>query len=261
MFTKLLKKDLKKDMRWMWIIFVSTIIASIISRGAKEIGKNFIFFKILAIFFDSVFYSLAVNCILQPFLRSFMNFSKDFYGDESYLTHTLPVTKNELVNSKFLTALIEIVLGFLSLIVSLLIMFYSPTMFDTLKTLMSFVIIGKFSIRLVITLLVALVVVEFLMFITLILFSMVISYRSKEKRALKTFLFTTAFAFMASTILSVVMVIVLSINGVKLNTTSFVLSNSAFLSVILTGIIVYSIVIIVFYFLTKREFRKGVNVD
>ena len=78
MFAKLLKNDLKRDMRWLWILFVSTIAVACVTRGCKALGENVLFFKILAIFFDSVFYSLAVNIVLQPFLRNFTNFSKSF---------------------------------------------------------------------------------------------------------------------------------------------------------------------------------------
>lgn len=104
MLSKLLKKDLKKNMHWLWILFLSTIAIAGITRGFKELGDNSTFFKILSIFFDSVFYALAINGIIQPFLRNFLNFTKSFYSDESYLTHTLPVTKNQLITSKYITA-------------------------------------------------------------------------------------------------------------------------------------------------------------
>ena len=261
MFYKLFKKDFKKDIRWLSILFISTIAIAGLSRGCKEIGENILFFKILTIFFDSVFYSLLVNIILQPFLRGFLNFTKSFYSDEAYLTHTLPVTKTQLINSKFLTSIIQICLGFITLVLSLLTRFASPKMFNTLKLLLSTMIMEKFSLGLVLSLFVILVVVEFLMFISIIFFSIILAYRAKEKRVLKTFGLTVAFSFIAIIILSVVMFIVLVINNVKLTTSTLMLSNSAFLSVILTGIIVYSAVIILFYFLAKHEFNKGVNVD
>ena len=52
MFSKLLKKDLKKNMRWLWILFVSTIAIAGITRGTKELGKNIAFFKVMYVFFD-----------------------------------------------------------------------------------------------------------------------------------------------------------------------------------------------------------------
>ena len=261
MLGKLLKNDLKRDMRWMWILFVATIAVAGLSRGCAELGDKLVFFKILSIIFDSVFYSLLVNVIIHPFLRSFTNFTKSFYGDESYLTHTLPVTKNQLFNSKFITAVIEMVLGFACLVVSILIRFASSSMFKMIEVLLSTIVIGEISVGLVLSLFVILVVVEFFMFVSVILFSIVIAYRAREKKTLKAFLLTMVFSFVALTILAIVMLTVLVINNVDLTSSTLILSNTAFLSILSTGIIVYSLVIVTFYFLAKREFNKGVNVD
>ena len=127
MLGKLLKKDLSRNMRWLWILFVATLGVALVGRICKELGTNIVLFKILGIIFDSVFYALLVNVILQPFLRNFLNFTTSLYKDECYLTHTLPVTKTQIINSKFLTAIIEIVLGFVVLVASLLIMFFTDS--------------------------------------------------------------------------------------------------------------------------------------
>ena len=261
MLNKLLKKDLSRNMRWLWILFVATIGLALVDRGCKELGANIAFFKILSIFLDSVYYALAVNVILQPFLRNFLNFTKSLYGDESYLTHTLPVTKNQIINAKFLTALIEIVCGFVCLVVSLLIMFVTPALFDGLQGLVTLIFGANVSAVVILLLFVLLVTVEFLMFISIIFFSIVIAYRAREKRILKTFLWTVALAFLAITILVVIMVIVLVCHGVDLTSNTLALSGSALLSIIITGITVYVAITVVFYFLTKRAFRQGVNVD
>jgi len=261
MLSKLLKNDLKKNMRWLWIIFVTTIAIALLDRGCKELANNIAFFKIISIILDSVFYSLAVNTVLQPFLRNTFNFTKSFYSDESYLTHTLPVTKKQLINSKYITALIEVVTGFAVLVSSILIMYASPSMFDTLQLLLSTVISGNLSIYLILALMAIQILVEFLMFLSIIYFAIVIAYREKEQRVLKTFLITFAMASIALTILSIVMVIIMLINGIDLASDTLILSPQAFLSIIFTGISVYSIVTVVFYFLTKKMFTKGVNVD
>jgi len=261
MLGNLLKKDLKKDMRWLWIIFVVTIAFAGVSRGCRYLSESIAFFKIVGIFFGSIYYSLAVNAVLQPFLRSFINFSKSFYGDEAYLTHTLPVTKNQLINSKFLTSIIEMVLGFICVVLSLFIMYYSPSMFTNLKAFLSLIISGDFSLFWALTLMIILIIVEFLMFISIILFSIIIAYRKKEKRVLNTFLITMGLSFAAISVLSVFLVIVLLINGVELSSSILVLPSKAFISVILTGIIIYSLFITLFYLLAKKEFNKGVDVD
>lgn len=261
MLSKLLKNDLKKNMRWLWILFVATIATAGMTRGSKELGENIVFFKVVGIIFDSVFYSLAVNVILQPFLRNFLNFTKSFYSDESYLTHTLPVTKNQLINSKYLTALIEIVAGFICLVLSIIIMFAGPNTLNVISLLISTIVADKISTLLVIILFVTLVIIEFLMFISIIYFSIVMAYKSKEKRILKTFLIAAGCSFASLGVLSIFMIIMLSINGIKLTSTTLILSNTAFISIILTGIVIYSAISILFYFLTKKEFNKGVNID
>lgn len=261
MLTKLLKNDLKKNMRWLWILFVSTILVAGITRGFKELGTTIAFFKILGIIFDSLFYALAVNVVLQPFLRNFLNFTKSFYSDNSYLTHTLPVTKNQLINSKYITAITEIVLGFACLFISILIMYASPSLDDMLMMLLSTTVSGYVSLWLAVGLIFTLIIIEFLMYISIIFYSIVVSYRARERRVLKTFLTTVLMAFVAITILSIVMVVVLLTNGVDLSTTTLILPNTAFLGVLISGIVVYTLVSIFFYFMTKHEFNKGVDVD
>ena len=215
----------------------------------------------LWIVFDSIFYSLAVNVILQPFLRNFLNFTKSFYSDNSYLTHTLPVTKNQLINSKYITAITEIVLSFACLFISILIMYASPSLDDMLMMLLSTTVSGYVSLWLAVGLIFTLIIIEFLMYISIIFYSIVVSYRAREKRVLKTFLTTVLMAFVAITILSIVMVVVLLTNGVDLSTTTLILPNTAFLGVLISGIVVYTLVSIFFYFMTKHELNKGVDVD
>ncbi len=261
MLSKLLKNDLKKNTRLLWILFAATIVCACLARTFSELGESIAFFRVFGIFFYSVYYSLAANVIIQPFLRNFLNFQKSLYSDESYLTHTLPVTKNQIANSKFLTALIEMVASFAVLVISLVIMFASPDFKNVLTMLISTIVVGEFSLGLSITLIVFLIIVEFLMYLSIIYFSIVVAYKQKERRAFKAFLITMAMSFAALIALAVVLVIVLVVNDVKLSASSLVLSNAAFVSVLISGIVMYLAVIVLFYFLTKRELNKGVNVD
>ncbi len=261
MFGKLLKKDLSRNMRWLWILFVATLGIAILGRGCKELGASILLFKILGIFLDSVFYSLLVNVVLQPFLRNFLNFTKSLYGDESYLTHTLPVTKNQIINAKFVTALIEMTLGFLVMVVSLLFMFWTPTFFQELGLLLSFVIAGEFSMTWLMILFLLLVVTEFVMFLSIIFFAIVVAYRAKEKRVLKTFLLTAGMAFASIIVLFVIILIVLALQGVSLTSATLTLTSSALFSVLLAGITVYTAISVLFYLLAKKIFNRGVNVD
>lgn len=242
-------------------MFVATIGVALITRGAKELGKNLAFFEVIHIIFESAFYGLAVNLIIQPFLRNFLNFHKSFYSDESYLTHTLPVTKNQLINSKYLTAVIEMISGFATIIISILIMYAGPGFMSFLRLLVSTAVKDSFSVVAVLILFVILVIVEFLMFLSIIDFSIVVAFKSKDRRILKTFLIAMGCAFASLAVLVVCMFAVLAINGIELTSTSLVLEAGAMYSVFISAIVVYSAVSVLFYFLAKKEFNKGVNVD
>jgi ribose/xylose/arabinose/galactoside ABC-type transport system permease subunit len=99
------------------------------------------------------------------------------------------------------------------------------------------------------------------MFISIIFLAVVIAYRAREKRVLKAFLISAGLAFSFLTVLALVMIVVLLINNIDLSSATLVLSYNTFISVLLTGIIVYSLAILLCFILTHKEFKKGVNVD
>ena len=70
--------------------------------------------------------SMIFNVLINTMMRSWVRFRDSLYKDEAYLTHTLPVTKNELYNSKFIQTLIFYFIGFVVILLSLFIVYYSP---------------------------------------------------------------------------------------------------------------------------------------
>ena len=68
---------------------------------------------------------MVVSTIINTIMRSWVRFRDSLYKDEAYLTHTLPVTKKELYNSKFIQTLIFFIIGFIIVLISLFITYYS----------------------------------------------------------------------------------------------------------------------------------------
>ena len=56
-------------------------------------------------------FSMVASILINTMMRSWIRFRDSIYKDESYLTHTLPVTKNNIYNSKFLQTLIFFVIS------------------------------------------------------------------------------------------------------------------------------------------------------
>ena len=45
-------------------------------------------------------FSMMISAIINNLMRMWVRFKQNLYGDESYLTHTLPVTKASIYLSK-----------------------------------------------------------------------------------------------------------------------------------------------------------------
>ncbi|MBQ2892204.1 MAG: hypothetical protein IJE45_04860, partial [Bacilli bacterium] len=124
MLSKLLKYDLKYMIKNMSILYVLAIFFSITTRILFNIEQSIIINIIGQISVGCMFAMLA-NILINTIMRSWVRFRDSLYKDEAYLTHTLPVTKNELYNSKFIQTLIFFFVGFIVVLISLFIAYYS----------------------------------------------------------------------------------------------------------------------------------------
>ena len=124
MLTKLLKYDLKYMIKNMFVFYVLSIFFSITTRILFNIDQSVIVTIIAQISVGCMFAMIA-NTLINTMMRSWIRFRDSLYKDEAYLTHTLPVTKNDLYNSKFIQTFIFFLFGFLVVLVSLFITYYS----------------------------------------------------------------------------------------------------------------------------------------
>ena len=132
MIGKLMKYDLKKMFRVLIYIYIASISLSIISR-LINIGREIQVIFIIGQVFTGLTYSALCSILVNTFVHIILVFYKNFYKDESYLTHTLPVSKNNLFLSKYLSGLIVIISSVSVCIVSLLILFYSKSFINGIK--------------------------------------------------------------------------------------------------------------------------------
>jgi hypothetical protein len=124
MLNKLLKYDLKYMIRNMSVFYILSIFFAIITRILFSVNRSAII-TIIGQITQGCMISMIVSVLMNTMLRSWIRFRDSLYKDEAYLTHTLPVTKNELYNSKFIQTLVFFFVGFLIIILSLFIVYYS----------------------------------------------------------------------------------------------------------------------------------------
>lgn len=124
MLAKLIKYDLKFIFKtvniYLILLFLSVILHNVTSYDYTPVTFDISGqtlggepdAPILIQFLHTVFYNaiiaMLIGLVLNSIIRIWGRFKYNMYGDESYLTHTLPVSRKTLWLSKFLSLLLTI---------------------------------------------------------------------------------------------------------------------------------------------------------
>ena len=107
MLIRLLKYDVKKIIKFLTVFFVLALFFGVLTRIFGAIDDSLAVTIIKGICNGttiSMMFSLLINC----FMRSWVLFRASLFGDESYLTHTLPIDRKTHYTAKACTAAISI---------------------------------------------------------------------------------------------------------------------------------------------------------
>ena len=132
----MLKKLLKYDLKWCYkpliVFYILTVFFAIITRIVESFEKTLIIVIIDKIC-SGIIIAMVINIIINCFMRNWARFIKNIYKDESYLTHTLPVSKSEIYTSKILTAIITLLTSFVVIALSLAICCLNKETWESFK--------------------------------------------------------------------------------------------------------------------------------
>ena len=243
MLKKLLKYDLKYIYKVLVVFYILVIFFAIFTR--------FMLYKDIAII--KIFGQVCSGIIINNVMRLWARFYNNFYKDEAYLTHTLPISKKILFLSKFLTSVITILGSILVIILSLFIAYYTKDNYNLLLNMVSF----KTLILVII-----LFILEMVLLVLSGYFGILIGQSKNEKKMFKTVLY----GFISYIVNQILFILVIFIVGVinkdvavifESNINNFTIINNL-LSV---GVWYYFILIIVYYYLCLYIFNKGVNIE
>jgi len=132
MLNKLLKYDLKYMIKNMSVFYILSLFFAITTRILYSLDQTVII-NIIGKISNGCFIAMLANIAINVMMRSWIRFRESVYKDESYLTHTLPVTKNNIYNSKFLQTLIFFIISFAFIIICLFITYYTKERWLLLK--------------------------------------------------------------------------------------------------------------------------------
>lgn len=261
MLGKLIKYDFKWVNKVMYIYFVILFIISISVRIVESMDQTFLLViidKILSGMFIGCFISVIITCLMRIWARFLCN----FYKDESYLTHTLPITKKQLFNSKVISSALSILLSALVVIICVAIVYLNKDTIETIKYMFNslFDVYGKVGGISFVVGLVLLVIFELLYLMMAGMFGIVLGHRFNNSKMLKSILISIASYGVLSVISFIALAIITNITGVSMVTNGFPSLNTL-KAIGLPFIIIYFIYNLGYYLLTKRIFNKGVNVE
>ena len=262
MLGKLLKYDLKWCFKPLVVFYILAIIFSIITRMIESVDQTLILL-IMDKICSGVVIAMLINILINCLMRNWVRFERNIYKDESYLTHTLPVSKNKIYLSKILTAIITLFISFIIIVICLAIVCLNDITWYSLKLSLeqSAIFLNSSPLSLIIVLIIT-IFFEFLFMILSGILGIVIGHRSNNMKIVKSILigmgiymglslFSLAIIYMAGILSPDIMSV---FNNIKV-------SSNAIKSIMIIGIFVYAIYNLIIYFVGNALLNKGVNVD
>lgn len=125
MLGKLLKYDLRYIYKVLGAYYLISISSVALSALLSKIEYPPYIIDFIEGFLANAGFGLSIGLMTTAFTRTWMRFRQSLYGDESYLTHTLPVSRLQLFTSKFICAVIVLLLS-LAVAALVLLLYVSP---------------------------------------------------------------------------------------------------------------------------------------
>jgi hypothetical protein len=262
----MLKKLLKYDLEWCYkpllVFYILAIFFSIVVRIVESFEQSLILLiidKICCGVLIAMMISILINC----FMRNWARFVRNVYKDESYLTHTLPVSKNKIYLSKVLTAIITILTSLIVIIICLAISSLNKDTWLILKQSFEQSAVyfdsSVFSLVFVMTIT---IFFEMLFMMMCGILGIIIGYKSNNFKIVKSILIGFVIYMILSSIsLAALFIIGLFNADIMSLFNNIEVSSNALKGMMLVAILVYVIYNLAIYFFGNKLLNKGVNVD
>ena len=263
MLSKLLKYDLKYTFKVLVVFYVLSLFFAVLTRLLFNIDDSFIM-NIVAKISSGTFIVMIVNIIINNLMRPWVRFKTNLYGDESYLTHTLPVNKKDIYLSKMLMGIITLFVSVLVIGITAFIAYYSKENIQFIKSLL-LPLADSYNSS-IFSIIIVILFVLFLECINLLqtgYIGMILGHKMNNNKMLKSILF----GFITYSISQLIVFISLFIGALfnkdfmNLFFTNEMINIDVLKLVVYISIFVYLLIILIGYFIGVKLLKKGVNVD
>ena len=264
MLIKLLKYDLKYMLKNMSIFYILSIFFALTTRLLLNIDQSVII-KIIGNISIGCYIAMIANILINTMMRSWIRFRDSFYKDEAYLTHTLPVTKNDLYNSKFIQTLIFFFIGFVISLLSLFIAYFTLDSWQVIKEYIKTITVGfNMSTAFFITMAIMLIFLELFNAIQCGFLGIILGHKRNNGKIGFSVLFGFIIYLVAQTlVLGLVFVYGLFDESVMelFKSATISIDVDAFKILAIVASILYVVIIFSMSIIGKKLLNKGVNIE
>lgn len=262
MLKKLLKYDLKNMLKSISIFYLLSIVFAITTRILEGLNETIVV-NIITQISMGIMFSMIASSIINTLMRNWVRFKQTIYGDESYLTHTLPVTKHQILTSKSLLSAINLLITFIVCIISLLIAFYTK---DNIMYLKDLTTVISTSIDINPKVFIVLVFIILYLEVYNIIISGYLGILLGHKKSNNKVGFSVLYGFITYILTQLIVLLCIYIIGLfnqdVMNVfTSNNLNYSIKTPLIYTFTLIYIVIIYIVNIVSNKVFNKGVNVE
>ena len=263
MLKKLLKYDLQNIYKVLIVFYILSLFFAVLTRIFLSIDNSFIV-SIIGKICSGTTIAMIFNIIINNLMRLWVRFKSNFYGDESYLTHTLPVSKKTLYLSKSLTSIITLFSSVLIIAISLFIAYYSKENIMFIKNLL--LPIATIYESKVIIIILAFIFICFLEITNMLqsgYVGIVLGHRKNNNKIILSMVFGFITYIITQIFIILIVFIVALFNKDLMNLfyTVDTLNINTIKLCIYLAIFTYTLNIFILYFVNLKLFSKGVNID
>ena len=263
MLKKLLKYDLKNIFKILIIFYSLALFFGTLTRLFFSI-ENSLIMDIIAKICSGTTIAMMFNILINNMMRLWVTFKNNLYGDESYLTHTLPIEKKTLYLSKILTALITLFTSVIVIGLTLFVAYYSKENLELVKSML--LPLANIYGSTVMKILLSFLFVFFLEFTNVLQAGFSGIILGHKMNNLKT-LYSVLYGFVVYTFTQIFTLIAMFVvalfnkDFMNLFYTTEIINVDMVKLIIYLAIIIYTVILVILYLVNVKLFSKGVNVD
>lgn len=263
MLKKLLKYDLNYIYKSQIILYGITVICLIIAKLFQTLDQDFFIYYSIKLSFLIFTYAMIFVLIINNLTKLWSRFNSAVYGEESYLIHTLPVTKDDIYLSKTIASIIALSTSTLFVfIVDLIVRDFKP------REIMVYIgseheIISQYLENLQIQTMMGFMLLIVLITLSLIgYFSLILGYKGNKNKLFNSIIIGVSL-FVLTFVSNFIFYFIIGIfnKGVSNFLWHATLYNNSEKVIVIITTIFFIVASIVYYLLGLKNLKKGIDIE